>query len=229
MPRRRSALTTSVVALCTCLSLTACSGLANSEASTGSPSSSSTSTPTTSSSTSTSPTEPTDTSTTPNPYLIDCTLVPQSLVDEWTKGGEPAVIEATENGCRVVSSDPTGAMIVEWRYLDVVNSSDDAGLVREVSKNSRAVTLAPGITAIRSETDVDPTRKARLYVTFDNGRTLYVAATATLDRPRTMTDLRRMTTKIVTTYAKLPGPSTTTEGATPSGTPDLPAPSATTG
>ena len=65
---------------------------------------------------------------------------------------------------------------------------------------------------------VDPTRTVRLYVTFDNRRTLYAEATATLDRPRTVRDLRRITTTIVKAYADqppLPTPSAASESTSP--------------
>lgn len=201
-PRRTAALTSALLAA-TAMAVAACGGGANGEPSSttgASSSSASTGSSTSPSETSTSPTE----SPTPDPYAINCKLVTQRVVDQWTGDGQPSHVEATDDGCRVVSSDAKGALIVAWRYLDVRSDSGDQGEVREVSKNSRAVEIEEGLTAVRSESDVDPTRKTRLYVTFDNGRTLYAEATATLDRPRTMPELEDMTATVVKTYADQP-------------------------
>lgn len=200
-PRRTAALTSALLAS-TVVAVAACGGGANGEPSstTGTSSSSSTSSSTSPSETSTSPTE----SPTPDPSAINCNLVTQQVVDQWTRDGKPSQVEATEDGCRIVSSDAKGALIIAWRYLDVREDSGDQGVVQDVSKNSRAVEIEEGLTAVRSESDVDPTRKTRLYVTFDNGRTLYAEATATLDRPRTMPELQDMTSTIVKTYADQP-------------------------
>lgn len=199
-PRRTAALTSALISSAA-LVVVGCGGGANGEpSSTTGTSSSSSSTSSSPSETSTSPTE----SPTPNPYAINCNLITQRVVDKWTADGKPSSVEATEDGCRVVSSDSKGGLIISWRYLDVREESGDQDLVHEVSKNSRAVEIEEGLTAVRSESDVDPTRKTRLYVTFDNGRTLYAEATATLDRPRTMPELQRMTTRVVKTYADQP-------------------------
>lgn len=204
MPRRRFTTAASALIASAALVVSACGGDANGGPSSSSPSETS-SGPSTSSSTSSSPTSPTPTDPpTPDPYAINCKLLPQKVVDEWTTDGEPATVEATEDGCRVVSSSPEGALMVQWRYLDVPASSGDQGLVQDVSESSEAVEIEEGVTAVRSDTDVDPTRKTRLYVTFDNGRTLYAEATATLDRPRTMPELHRMTSRVVRTYADQP-------------------------
>lgn len=206
MPRRRRTTTAaSALIASAALVLSACGGEANGGPSSTSPSETSSSSSSTSSSSSSSETSilPTD-EPTPDPYAINCNLIPQKVVDTWTADGEPATVEATEDGCRVVSSSPEGALMVQWRYLDVSESSDDQGLVRDVSEASEPVEIADGLTAVRSNSDVDPTRKTRLYVTFDNGRTLYAEATATLDRPRTMPELQRMTSTVVKTYADQP-------------------------
>ncbi|WP_338748766.1 hypothetical protein [Janibacter alittae] len=198
MPRpRRTAALTSTLLVSTALAVAACAGATGEPPSAGSPSSSSTSSRTSPTETSTSPTG----TPTPDPYTIDCDLVTQRVVDRWTGDGRPAQVEAADDGCRIVSSDATGALIIAWRYLDV---REDSGVVNDVSENSRPVEITEGLTAVRSESDVDPTRKTRLYVTFDNGRTLYAEATATLDRPRTMPELQKMTATIVTTYADQP-------------------------
>lgn len=224
MPVRRRRLATAASALITCatLLLAGCGGNANGRGSTD-PSATAPSTPSsTSASTTATPTDtstsPTDSPTTPSPYTIDCHLIKQSHVDQWTKGGEPAAVEATDNGCRVVSSDPEGALMIQWRFLDAASSGSDAGLIDEINKTGDAVSLTDDITAVRSETDVEPTRKTRLYVTFDNERTLYVEATATLDRPRTMADLREITTTILLAYSDQPAlptppPATTTSSS----------------
>lgn len=202
MPRpRRTAALTSGLLVATAVAVAACGGGVDSEPS----STTTTSSSSTSSSTSPSETSPTD-EVTPDPYAINCDLITQQVVDKWTGDGKPSSVEATEDGCRVVSSAPQGGLIIQWHYLDV---EEDQGLVREVSKNSRAVEIEEGVTAVRSESDVDPTRKTRLYVTFDNSRTLYVEATATLDRPRTMSELEDMTSTVVKTYAhRPPAPNT---------------------
>lgn len=233
MPRRprTSAITCALVASAT-LVVTACGGDADGGPSSASSSTSTSSTSSSTSSSQTEESSPTD-EPTPNPYAINCQLITQEVVDEWagdvvpegvettdeeSSDGEesasedteaqeeatPVAAEETENGCRVVSSSEEGALIVQWQYLDVPGSSDDEGLVDEVSKGSEAVEIGKDLTAVRSESDVAPTRKTRLYVTFDNSRTLYAEATATLDRPRDMADLRRMTKTIVTTYADQP-------------------------
>lgn len=142
---------------------------------------------------------PDSSSTTPDPYEIDCTLVPQKTVDTWVRGGQAASIEPTEQGCRVVSSSEAGAVIVEWRWLDVVGSGGDAGILREQETAGDPVTVAPGISGTRIETDVAPTRKARVAAKI-NGRMLYVESTVTLDRRQTLTDMRRATTQIVRAY-----------------------------
>lgn len=204
MPRRRTATAASALIASAALVLSGCGDAANGGPSSSSPaetsSSSSTSSSTSSSETSSTPTDPA----TPDPYAINCNLIPQKVVDKWTADGEPATVEATEDGCRVVSSSPEGALMVQWRYLDVRESSGDQGLVQDVSESSEAVEIVDGVTAVRSDSDVDPTRKTRLYVTFDNSRTLYAEATATLDRPRTMPELHRMTSRVVKTYADQP-------------------------
>lgn len=206
MPRRRTSTLAGALLASTALALAGCGGDANGGSSTSSSATSSSASSSSTSSTtspSTSETSPTD-EPTPDHYAINCDLVTQEVVDAWTADGEPAETEAVDDGCRVVSSDPDGALMIQWQYLNVEESSGDRGLVRDVSKTSEAVEIAEGITAVRSESDVDPTRKTRLYVTFDNSRTLYVEATATLDRPRSMTDLQEMTTTVVTTYADEP-------------------------
>ena len=217
MPRtRRTATVASTMLACTAMLLSACGGEADGGAS-DSTSAASTTSSTTSPSETSSTTSPSE-SETPDPYTITCALVGQPAVDDWTAGGEPATAEPYEDGCRVVSSDPEGALIVQWRYLDVRESSADRSTVQEVSKTSQAVDIMDGVTAVRSETDVDPTRTVRLYVTFDNRRTLYAEATATLDRPRTVRDLRRITTTIVKAYADqppLPTPSSASDSASP--------------
>lgn len=207
--RRAPALASALVA-CASLVLTGCGGDANGDASaktTSSPTSSASSTG--SPATSGSPSESSE-SPTPDPYAIDCSRVEQRVVDQWTKGGEPATAEPTENGCRVVSSSYDGALLVEWRYLDVSPTSGDGKFVRELGRLGEAVDLTPELRGLRSETDVEPTRKTRVMTTYVDGRTLYVEATATLDRPLTLDDLRRMTTAVATIYKDQLGPSTTT-------------------
>ncbi len=212
--RRAPALASALVA-CASLVLTGCGGDANGDASTNttsSPTSSTSSASSTGSGTPTASGSSTESSEspTPDPYAIDCSRVEQRVVDQWTKGAEPATAEPTEKGCRVVSSSYDGALLVEWRYLDVTPTSGDGKFVRELGRLGEAVDLTPELSGLRSETDVEPTRKTRVMTTYADGRTLYVEATATLDRPLTLDDLRRMTTAVATIYKDQLGPSTTT-------------------
>lgn len=205
--KRRVSLAAYATIASAALIVTACGGSA--DGGTSDPGSGSSAT-----SSSSAPTEPstsTDTSTTPDPYAIDCSRLDQAVIDVWTEGAEPATSQPTERGCRVVSSSAKGALLVEWRYLDVPADSGDTKLIREIGATGMAVDLTKDISAVRSESDVDPTRKTRSFTTYVDGRTLYIEATATLDRPVTMADLRRMTVAVATTYKDRLGPSTTTD------------------
>lgn len=204
--RRRIPVAASTALVCGALVLTGCTGgagAAEESSSKSTPPNTSSSTPTTPAGTSPggsgSSSAPDTSSTTPDPYEIDCTLIPQQVADVWIRGGRAASIEPTEQGCRVVSSSQAGAVIVEWRWLDVVGSGGDAGILREQETAGDLVTVAPGIPGTRIETDVAPTRKARVAAKI-NGHMLYVESTVTLDRRQDLADMRRATTQIVKAY-----------------------------
>lgn len=207
--RRRLPVAASTVLVCGSLVLSACTGGADATsssssestpASTSSTSTSGSSSPTSTSSGSESSSTPSESSTTPDPYEIDCGLITQSVVDEWVRGGKAASVEPTERGCRVVSSSEDGAVIVEWRWLDVVGSGGDAGILRDQEETSTPITVAPGIDGSRTETDVPPTRKS-LTTARIKGRVLFIESTVTLDRRQTAQDMRRIARQIATTYA----------------------------
>lgn len=216
--RRRLTLAASTALVCGSLALSACSGGGADATGDGSSSSSTSSSPTStssgdsssdsetetssssSSSDSGSSTTPDDSSTTPDPYAIDCALIPQGTIDEWVRGGKAASVESTDNGCRVVGSSQDGAVIIEWRWLDVVGSGGDAGILRSLEESGSPVTVASGIPGTRSETDVAPTRNARVAARIKD-RMLYIETTVTLDRKQTLTDMRRMTSGVAKAYA----------------------------
>lgn len=136
---------------------------------------------------------------TPDPYEIDCSRIPRPVMKSWLHGGKAPKAEPTDHGCRVVSSSQDGAVILEWRWLDVVGSGGDAGILRELETKGDPITVAPGISGTRLETDVAPTRKAMTAAKI-KGRMLYVEATVTLDRSQTLKDLRRVSSGIATAY-----------------------------
>lgn len=208
--RRRLPLAASTALVCGSLALSACSGDgadATGGGSGGSSTSTSTSDSTTESSSSgaspsgsESSTTPDDSSTTPDPYAIDCALIPQSTVDEWVRGGKAASVESTDTGCRVVGSSQDGAVIIEWRWLDVVGSGGDASALRSLEETGGPVTVASGIPGTRTETDVAPTRNARVAARIKD-RMLYIETTVTLDRKQTLQDMRRITSGVAKAYA----------------------------
>ena len=208
--RRRLPVAASSLVLCGSPLLTACGGgSADGDApdgtATGTSSTSSTSGSSESSSSSTGAGEtssiPEDEETTEDPYEIDCSRVSREAVDEWTRGGQPASVEETEDGCRVVSSSEAGAVIVEWRWLDVIGSSGDASIVREQRGSPTPITVTDGIAGTRTETDVAPTRKSRV-VAWIGAETMFIETTVTLDRSQDLRDMRRMAGQITETYAE---------------------------
>lgn len=206
--RRRLPVAASTLLLCGSLVLSACGGgSANGDATDGTATSSTSSTSGTGGSSSTSSTgnesssTPEDEETTEDPYQIDCDRVSKQAVDQWTRGGEPASIEATEDGCRVVSSSEAGAVIVEWRWLDVIGSSGDASILREERESSSPITVTEGIAGTRTESDVAPTRKSRV-IAWIGAQTMFIETTVTLDRSQNLRDMRRMAGQIAQTYAE---------------------------
>lgn len=204
--RRRLPLAATTALVCGSLALGGCSGGADAEgdspskdtpASTASETSQSSS-PVTSASASGSGSSSSDEEP-PDPYEIDCRRVPKKAVNTWLHGGQAPKTEPTDQGCRVVSSSQDGAVIVEWRWLDVVGSGGDAGILRELETSGDPITVTPGITGTRIETDVAPTRKAQTAAKI-KGRMLYVESTVTLDRSQSLKDLRRVTSGIVKAY-----------------------------
>lgn len=135
----------------------------------------------------------------PDPYEISCGLITQDVVDEWVRGGKAASVEGTDRGCRVVSSSKDGAVIIEWRWLNVPGSGGDAGILRKQEKDAQVVTVARGVPGRRIETDVAPTRNSRVTAKIED-RFLYIETTVTLDRNQTMQDTRRIARTIAATY-----------------------------
>lgn len=200
MPRRRRATVVAIALACGTLALSACSG--DSDATDGTSTSTSTSSGSGTSTDSGPLTGPSSTSpgaTSTDPYEIDCTRVPQEVVTRWS-GGEPTDLEPTDEGCRYVSSHEAGAVMVEWRYLDIAESSGDAGIVRDNDRIGVRSDLAPGVTGTRTESDVEPTRTSRVVAPIGD-RTLFVQTTVTLDRKHTLEDMRRITTSVLEAYA----------------------------
>lgn len=193
MSRRRRVTAVASLALVGSVGLAGCGG---------SPAPDDTSTSTsTSASTSSGPTGPSNTpETSTDPYEIDCTKVPQEVVTSWS-GGEPTDLEPTDQGCRYVSSHTDGAVIVEWRYLDIAESSGDANIARDNDKIGVRADLAPGVTGTRTEADVEPTRTSRVVAPIAD-RTLLVDTTVTLDRKHTIEDMRRIATAVLQAYAE---------------------------
>ena len=101
----------------------------------------------------------------------------------------------------MVSSSEAGAVIVEWRWLDVIGSSGDASIVREQRESSTPITVTDGIAGTRTETDVAPTRKSRV-VAWIGAETMFIETTVTLDRSQNLRDMRRMAGQITETYAE---------------------------
>lgn len=135
----------------------------------------------------------------PDPYEISCGLITQDVVDEWVRGGKAASVEGTDRGCRVVSSSKDGAVIIEWRWLNVPGSGGDAGILRKQEQDAQLVTVAHGVPGRRVETDVAPTRNSRVTAKIED-RFLYIETTVTLDRNQTMQDTRRIARTIAETY-----------------------------
>ncbi len=135
----------------------------------------------------------------PDPYEIGCGLITQDVVDEWVRGGKAASVEGTDRGCRVVSSSQDGAVIIEWRWLNVTGSGGDAGILRKQEQDADVVTVARGVPGRRVETDVAPTRNSRVTARIED-RILYIETTVTLDRNQTMRDTRRIARTIAETY-----------------------------
>lgn len=206
--RRRLPVAASTLLVCGSLVLSSCangSGADDDGASTSTAASSSESSPSESSTTdpsesesSTTEGEP-DEEETPDPYEISCGLITQDVVDEWVRGGKAASVEGTERGCRVVSSSQDGAVIIEWRWLNVTGSGGDASTLRKQEQDGDVVTVAPGVPGRRAETDVAPTRNSRVTAKIED-RFLYIETTVTLDRSQTMQDTRRIARTIAETY-----------------------------
>lgn len=212
--RRRFSFAASTALVCGSLALTSCAN--GTDGSTGSDESSSSaestssgesspesSSSSTSSSESTTP--PEESSTSVDPYAIDCALIPQETVDEWVRGGKAASVESTDKGCRVVSSSEAGAVIVEWRWLDVVGSGGDAGILRELETEGGPITVAKGIPGTRTESDVEPTRRSKVAARIKD-RMLYIDTTVTLDRKQSLGDMRRITAGVAKAYASTTPP-----------------------
>jgi len=199
--RRRITVAAAAVLACGPLALTACTGGATATDDDSTNSSAASTSPGKSSSSSSPTSEPASTSTTSDPHEIDCTIIPRPQIERWTKGGAPATLGEPEEGCRVVSSSEDGAVIIQWRYLDVVGTNDDAQALREHAKTSVPVTVAPGIHGTRAESDVAPTRTARVIARTEN-RTMLIETTVTLDREQSLQDMRRITKDVVMAYAK---------------------------
>lgn len=210
MLRRRRLSVASTAVVCGSLALAACSGgdsgggaSPTESATSSSPSSESSPSETSEPETSTGPPEE---SPSPDPTAIDCTITSQKHIDEWTRGGRAASLEPTEDGCRVVSSSQDGAVMVEWRWLDPIESGGDASILQQQEREGDLVTVAPGIEGRRVESDVAPTRNSRTSARIDD-RYLFVESTVTLDRNQTLADLRRAARQLAMTYADAPPPS----------------------
>lgn len=206
--RRRLPVAASTLLVCASLVLGACANGSGSEGdesakSTSSSTSSSSSESETSSSTETSgsesPSSDEESPEPPDPYEIGCGLITQDVVDEWVRGGRAASVESTDRGCRVVSSSKAGAVIIEWRWLNIPASGGDSNLLRQQEKDGDLVTVADGVSGRRIETDVAPTRSSKVTAKIED-RMLYIETTVTLDRSQTMQDTRRMARTIVETY-----------------------------
>lgn len=206
--RRRLPVAASTLLVCASLVLGACANGSGSEGdesakSTSSSTSSSSSESETSSSTETSgsesPSSDEESPEPPDPYEIGCGLITQDVVDEWVRGGRAASVESTDRGCRVVSSSKAGAVIIEWRWLNIPASGGDSNLLRQQEKDGDLVTVADGVSGRRIETDVAPTRSSKVTAKIED-RMLYIETTVTLDRSQTMQDTRRIARTIVETY-----------------------------
>lgn len=205
--RRRLSVAASTLLVCGSLVLSSCANGSGAEedgasestsSSTSSKPASESSSPTESNG-SESPTSDEESPTSPDPYEISCGLITQDVVDEWVRGGRAASVEATDRGCRVVSSSQDGAVIIEWRWLNVTGSGGDASLLRRQERDGDVITVAKGVTGRRVETDVAPTRNSRVTAKIQD-RVLYVESTVTLDRNQTMQDTRRIARTITETY-----------------------------
>lgn len=213
--RRHLSTTVSAVLVCGSLALSGCSigGDSSDSSSSASATSSSSSGPTdggTSTPSGTGSSTPDDEESTTDPTAIDCGLVDQRHIDQWTRGGKAATVTPTEEGCSVVSSSQAGAVLVEWRWLDAFESGADARLLQQQEDEGDLVTVAPGIEGRRVESDVAPTLKSQTSARLD-GRYLYVESTVTLDRNQTMDDLRKVARQLSTTYEDVPPPPVPTE------------------
>lgn len=206
--RRRLPVAASTLLVCASLVLGGCANGSGSEGdesakSTSSSTSSSSSESETSSSTemsgSESPSSDEESPEPPDPYEIGCGLITQDVVDEWVRGGRAASVESTDRGCRVVSSSKAGAVIIEWRWLNIPASGGDSNLLRQQEKDGDLVTVADGVSGRRIETDVAPTRSSKVTAKIED-RMLYIETTVTLDRSQTMQDTRRIARTIVETY-----------------------------
>lgn len=208
--RRRLPLAVSTVLVCGSLALSGCALGGDASGSSSSESGAATSQSSSSTASGSETSTPDDEESTPDPTDINCDLVDQHHIDQWTRGGKTAKEEPTDEGCRVVSSSEAGAVIVEWRWLDAYESGADARLLQQQEKEGTLVTVAPGIEGRRIESDVEPTRKSRTSARIGD-RYLYIESTVTLDRHQTMENLRKVARQLSTTYKNVPPPPIPTE------------------